>query len=527
MATYIIGAMEMGRYMATKMFAAIDVGSYELNLKIFEFGNQGMKVIDSVGYRLDLGSDSYSNGKIPADKVNELIRILKEFIRVMKSYHVTDYKAYGTSAIRETINTKILLDQIEQRTNLHIEVLSNSEQRLLDYKAIASKGETFLKTIEKGTAIIDIGGGSIQFSLFENDKLNVTQNIKLGIIRLYERLKAFGVKPSRYEDILNEMIGSQLSVFDRLYIKNKKIENLIIVDDYLSPITWNRTKDSDTPGFISSERFNAFFTRIKELPPLEFSRKYSIPVENRDLVFVAATLMRNIVEMTGAKTIWAPSATLTEGIAYEYGEKKKLITIDHDFDDDIVACARTISSRYMGDNKRGQTLENFSLAIFDAMKKYHGLGKRDRLILQLATILHDCGKYVSMYNLSDCSYNIIMATEIIGLSHNEREILANVVKHNHAYLDVDTERSGIVITDEETYLRTAKLTAILRLANGLDKSRKRKISDIRASLKGDTLNINVFTNSDLTFEMGILKKRIDFFYEVFGVRPAIIQISKY
>ena len=46
---------------------------------------------------------------------------------------------------------------------------SNSEQRLLDYKSIASKGETFRRIIEEKTAILDIGGGSIQISLFDKD----------------------------------------------------------------------------------------------------------------------------------------------------------------------------------------------------------------------------------------------------------------------------------------------------------------------------------------------------------------------
>ena len=71
----------------------------------------------------------------------------------MESYKVIAYKAYGTSAIRETENTLILQDQIEQRTGIRVEILSNSEQRFLDYKSIASKGETFRRIIEEKTAI--------------------------------------------------------------------------------------------------------------------------------------------------------------------------------------------------------------------------------------------------------------------------------------------------------------------------------------------------------------------------------------
>ena len=105
------------------------------------------------------------------ERVDELCRYLNEFTKIMKGYKVSEYKAYGTSAIRETENTIIILDQIRQRTGIEIEVLSNSEQRFLGYKAVAFKGEVFNKFIEKGTAIVDIGGGSIQISLFDKDKL--------------------------------------------------------------------------------------------------------------------------------------------------------------------------------------------------------------------------------------------------------------------------------------------------------------------------------------------------------------------
>lgn len=78
-------------------------------------------------------------------------------------YKVEDYRAYGTSAIRETENTMIVLDQIQQRTGIHIDVLSNSEQRFLDYKSIALKGQDFNKIIEKGTAIVDIAAAASRF----------------------------------------------------------------------------------------------------------------------------------------------------------------------------------------------------------------------------------------------------------------------------------------------------------------------------------------------------------------------------
>ena len=64
------------------------------------------------------------------------------------------------------------------------------------------------------------------------------------------------------------------------------------------------------------------------------------------------------------------------------------------------------------------------------MKKVHGMGARERLLLQIAVQLHDCGKYISMADVAECSYRIIMATEIIGLSTEERQVIASAVRYN-------------------------------------------------------------------------------------------------
>ena len=156
--------------------------------------------------------------------------MLNSFKTAMDGYRVDGYKAYGTSAIRETENTMILLDQIEQRTGIRIEVLSNSEQRFLNYKAIASKGEEFNRIIEKGTAILDIGGGSVQISLFDRDTLIATQNLRIGVLRLEERLRHLATNNSKYESLLDETVSTQLAVFKKMYLKDREIENLIVVD---------------------------------------------------------------------------------------------------------------------------------------------------------------------------------------------------------------------------------------------------------------------------------------------------------
>ncbi|MBR5578914.1 MAG: HD domain-containing protein [Lachnospiraceae bacterium] len=510
--------------MKVRLFAAIDIGSFELSCKIFEFTSKnGMKEIENLRYRLDLGGESFANGKISGEKVDELCHTLLSFRKIMELYQVEAYKAYGTSAIRETQNRMILLDQIEQRTGIKIEVISNSEQRFLNYKAIASRGEEFNKIIEKGTAILDIGGGSIQLSLFDKDTLVATQNLKIGVFRLEEQIRHLAGNNVRYEELLDEYISSQLSVFKKLYLKDRIIENIIVVDDYVSSIMQKFEKEGAGTAHLTYDEFVKFLGGEKNFHLQEQAKRFGISEDNMAHTFVSSVIIKRCMKTLGADHIWSPGVVLCDGIGYEYGEKKGLLTEIHDFRQDIIACAHNISKRYQGNKKRSETLESIALTIFDSMKKIHGLGKRERLLLQLATILHDCGKYISMVNLGECSYNIILYTEIIGISHIEREIVANVVKFNHeefTYFDILTRNS---LLEKNNYMVIAKLTAILKLANALDRSQKQKFKDIKVALKEHILSISVVTDEDITLEQGLLRERADFFEEVYSIKPVIKQ----
>ena len=514
--------------MSIKTFAAIDVGSFEVSMKIVEFsGKNKSRVLEHVRQRISLGHDTYNKGKISNERMDELCRTLKEFSVIMKTYQVDDYKAYGTSAIRETENTSIVLDQIELRTGIRIEFLSNAEQRFLDYKAIAFSGETFNNIIKEGTAIVDIGGGSIQISLFDKDTLIATQNIKLGVLRMLDLIKQINVKSNQFEDLVDEMAMAQLGTFKKLYLKDYVIKNLIVVDDYLSVYLARKAKETGSSPIVSLTEYETFLQMLKERSIAEISRKLGVSEEYATLTFISSLLVKNVMQLMNAQNIWAPGVSLSDGIAYEYAEMHKLLSCDHDFEKDILACAKNISKRYMGSRKRAETLENIALTIYDSIKKLHGLGNRERLYLRIAALLHDCGKYISMVDIGETSYHILVATEIIGLSDAEREIVANVVRFNHTpfiyYRDMQAQNTKL---SKEAYLIVAKLTAILRVANGLDKGHKEKLKEIRAKWKDEELILTVDSQVDISLERGLFDKRAAFFQEVFSVKPVIKQRKK-
>ncbi|MCR1839398.1 exopolyphosphatase [Murimonas intestini] len=500
-------------------FAAIDVGSYEVEMKIFELSSQkGMKEIDSIRRRIELGKDVYATGKVSVAKVEELCALLQDFVVIMEGYKVDAYRACATSAIREAESQLILVDYIEKQTGLKLEVLSNSEQRFLDYKCIASRENEFNKIIQKGTAIVDVGGGSVQISLFDKDSLVTTQNMRMGNLRIREKLADLQCSESHSEKLIEELINNELSSFEKLYLRDREIQNIIIVGDYISEIM-------EKPSVTRAE-FMEIFNSISGCSPEEIAEKNEIPVESASLIMPSMVIYKRMVEEIGAETIWMPGLNLTDGLAFDYAQKKKILKFGHNFDNDIIASARNMAKRYMCSKAHIKTLEELALAIFDKTKKIHGLSARERLLLQIAVILHGCGKYVSLSNVAECSYSIIMATEIIGLSHSEREIIANVVKFNTMDFDYYDKLSSYTSINQREYLLIAKLTAILRIANALDRSHKQKFKNVKISLKEKELIILVETDEDITLEKGLLPEKAAFFEEVFSLEPVIRQKKK-
>ena len=118
--------------MSITTFAAIDVGSYEVGMKIFELSKKyRLREIDTIRYRLELGKDVYESGRFSSGMLDELCTVMRNYKDIMDGYRVDAYQAWGTSPFREAKNAQIAIGRVEQNTGIRISVLSNSEQRFL------------------------------------------------------------------------------------------------------------------------------------------------------------------------------------------------------------------------------------------------------------------------------------------------------------------------------------------------------------------------------------------------------------
>ncbi len=510
--------------MAVKLFAAIVIGSTETEMKLYDLSQRrGIRQLSCVSRRIDLGIDAYDRGRLSTEKVERLVETLKDFRRQMDGFHVDGYRMVGTSALREIRTGLITKDHIEKQTGLSLTILSNSEQRFLDYKSIASQTDSFEEVIKSGTAIVDIGGSSVQISVFDKDKLFTTQNIRIGKISTQVRFHPLARNNEHYEKILAQLMDLELTGFGKLYQKDRQIKTLIATNRELQQL-FKPLAEKKASSIVSKEEFLDLYRQIVYLDPGEITTRLGVPSETARFAVSSMIICRSLLERFEADSVWLPDVSIGDGLAYDFAMQNKAIRSPHAFDEDIIAASRSIAKRYKSNQAHTKMVEEISLILFDRMKKVHGMGKRERLLLQISAILHNCGKYISLRDVSDCAYNIIMATEIIGLSHAERQIVANVVRFNTAALLYFDDLNLTSTVSMEEYLVIAKLTAILRAANALDRSHSQRISSISVVLKGDEVVITAQSGEDLTLEKGTLEAGGNsLFEEVFNLKPVLHQ----
>lgn len=504
--------------MAIHTFAAIYIGSYEVSLKIFEISpKRKINAVNYVRRRLELGRDAYSKGEISYEFVEMLCGTLEEFTGIMKEYRVDDYKAYVASALRDVRNGLFVLDQIKIRTGLLVHVLSNSEHRFISIKS-AAMGEKFEHMIHKGAAVVDVGGGGLQITIFSDGELVTTQHLAVGTLRMQEQFAKKSNNLAQYELQIRELVEKELQVFQAMHMETLQIKYLIVIGDYIVEMMRKMNKDSDGET-VNTGEFVGFLEKLDKKNLQQIAEELDLSYERDLLIIPYMMIFKCIAQSMGAEKIWTPGVTISDGIAYDYAEKNKYGKVVHDFDTDILAAAKNLSARYRGNSPHTEETSRICALIFDAMKQVHGLGKRERLLLQTAALLHDCGKYMSLSDAPKCSYNIIMASEILGLTHLERELVADTVLYNTYPLP--TYETLADRLSSETYLTAAKLSAILRVANAMDRSHKQKLHHMRAVVKDRELVLTVETEEDLGLEKALFDAKSAYFKTVFGIGIAV------
>jgi exopolyphosphatase/guanosine-5'-triphosphate,3'-diphosphate pyrophosphatase len=500
-----------------KLFASIYIGTYETTLKVFEVVKQkGAKTIDVQKIQSDFIKDILSKGMILPETVDKLCRILNDMKRTIEGYKVDAFSVVAGPNIRQASNDLVVLEQIKMRTGFSPIVLSNSEQRFLGYQAVAST-ENFDELISDSAVLVDVGGVSLQITLFSKGKIITTQHLSLGTVSINENLRKLGSTSGNSLEQTYEMMYKELDVFKTMFLRDIEPKYMILFGVQVNSITERISSFSSKS--IKTEEYLDCLNKINRQYIKRFDDSNDIYLDNENVIEPVVMLYKTLAETLNPAMVFAPGVSVAEGMMYNHSYQKKWLVSKHDFDNDIITAAWSIAKRYGSYQPHLKALYRLSGEIFDAMKKYHGLTKRHRVLMECIAILHDCGKYISLAEASSCSYTIIMASEILGLTHKERELIASTVEFNRKPVEPYDNMSDRFTQDE--YLTILKLLAILKVANALDRSHKQKIKNVSMKVKDNELVINIEANSSLALEKGLFTKNASYFQEIFGIKPVL------
>jgi len=158
--------------------------------------------------------------------------------------------------------------------------------------------------------------------------------------------------------------------------------------------------------------------------------------------------------------------------------------------------------------------------LFEQTRLLHALGRPELRLLEAAALLHDTGLRRGADRHHKHSRDIILALELPGFTEEERAVIACIARYHRrgppqsghrVYRDLSPEMQGVVKI----------LAAILRIADGLDRTHQAATRNLRITLNGDSCRIWVTQNPVSQVDLwGGMRKR-GLFEAVFGVRVEV------
>jgi exopolyphosphatase/guanosine-5'-triphosphate,3'-diphosphate pyrophosphatase len=194
--------------------------------------------------------------------------------------------------------------------------------------------------------------------------------------------------------------------------------------------------------------------------------------------------------------------------------------LQEEFFSQILASAVSVGRRYHIDEPHCQHVARLCLILFDALSREHGMNRRDRMMLEVAAMVHEIGMFIRAVDHNLHGQYIINNSEVFGLKREELDLIGNVVRYHRGSVPSYSEIESIALQRDERIL-LLKMAAILRVADALDRGHSQHIKRITVEKRGETIVLHTEGNHDLSLELMGLKEKGGLFEDVFGYKIAI------
>lgn len=495
-----------------KLAAGIDIGSNAIKMIIADIEHPGeLHILEDVKLDSPIGDDTFSTGRIRSEAMFSVCRSLRQMSQLMKDYGVKHYRACATSGVREASNKLYFLEYVKQATHIQIELIDHAVEHYLTYQAL-HYGVPAMETMRnEGLLIVEIGSAGVQVSLFTAGKLCFTENIRIGTLKLKEILDSLRTESLQYTNVLQQYIESQI------WLLLKRFEGLTIPHFLISggeSTSIGHKWGSETQGvhMLGQDSFSRHHRDILQSGIFKLAHQFQLDEERADQIIPTSIIMSEFWKATQAEHVIIPDVSLRHGLLHQMAIEHTGSNHTIQYREDIISLALHAVSRYKLDMNHSLNVQQHALKILNVCQRLFTICPIDELCLQLASLLHDIGKYISQEGHEVNSYHILKSMELMGLSDRQKDMVASIALYHPRGVSVPIRPD---YSDEEN-LTLARLTSILKLANALDCSHQQPIKDIRITKKNNRLIIKPVHESSLELEAWAFMQESPCFEQISG-----------
>jgi exopolyphosphatase / guanosine-5'-triphosphate,3'-diphosphate pyrophosphatase len=297
--------------------AIIDMGTNTFHLLIADGENRSFNIIYRDRLSVKIGMGGINDGYITEDGIQRALLAMQSFRNVIAEHHIDTIYAFGTSAMRNASNGAEVAQRIHDITGIKVNIITGDLEAEYIYEGV--KAALDMGT-EDANLIIDIGGGSVEFIIGNQEKVFWKKSFEIGAQRLLELFQ-------KHDPILQEEIVALDEYFETslkdLFEQIDRYKPTIMVGSSGSFDTWSDifciTHDiHKTPEEIETPlTIQGFIEIYNDLIHKDRAQRMQIPgmIEMRvDMIVVAACLVRFLLERFAFNRIRVSTYSLKEGV---------------------------------------------------------------------------------------------------------------------------------------------------------------------------------------------------------------------
>ena len=482
--------------------AAIDVGTNSVHMIICRIRPDfSFEVIDREKDMIRLGAGGLEGRTLPETTVAVALQTLAKFRRLAESHAVDEIIAAATSAVREARNGADFIAAVRRDVGLRVRVISGTEEaRLIHLAAAYASGVG-----ARPSVVIDIGGGSTEVTLGTAARMQLGRSFKLGAIRLTERFAKSDPLARRDERRLVRHIRRETGPFIRQIVK-RGFDRVIGTSGTILALGTLAAGPRPAASDVRNLRVKARSLRRlrKDLIAASLEDRLQFPgldPRRADLAVAGAVLLDTLVDELGAEELVLCDFALREGLVLDYIKKNRahIRKVDR-YPDVRRRSVIELGERcnYLADH--AQQVARLSLRIFDATRERHELGDREREWLEYAALLHDIGVHISYEAHHKHSYYLIKHGDLRGFDPSEIEIIALIARY-HRQATPKRSHEGFGELPRGDRRRVRLLGAMLRLAEGLDRSHAQAVSGVGIEPEAEGVVMRLEAAGDAELEL--------------------------